>query len=143
MKDATPVFDPGHSPWVGQPDTAELDAFRSSIDARPDRGHGLWAKIAESLRAAPVIPVPSPPRPTADYPRGEVVYYIRFSDRVKIGTTRNLKSRLQSLPHDEVLATEPGSFDVEAARHLEFAHLRIHGEWFRLEGGLAEHIASL
>jgi len=56
-----------------------------------------------------------------------VVYYIRLSaDRIKIGTTVNLKLRLTNLHirRDAVLATEPGSYDLERARHQQFADLR-------------------
>lgn len=71
------------------------------------------------------------------------VYYMRFGDRVKIGTTTNLALRLEVIQHDELLATEPGSFAVERERHRRFAALRVTGEWFRYTGALAGHIASL
>jgi len=56
-----------------------------------------------------------------------VVYYIRLhGDRIKIGTTANMTLRLTSLRvrRDAVLATEPGSYDLERARHQQFADLR-------------------
>ncbi|WP_227979963.1 GIY-YIG nuclease family protein [Nocardia spumae] len=77
----------------------------------------------------------------------EVVYYIRFGDRVKIGTTTNLAKRLPFIPHDEVMATEPGGIYVERQRHKQFQHLRAkvgHGrEWFQLTPELADHIAVM
>lgn len=76
-------------------------------------------------------------------PTESVVYYIRFGDRVKIGITENLVMRLGNLPHDEVLATEPGGRDIETERHRQFDALRIRGEWFRAESPLLEHIAAL
>lgn len=70
----------------------------------------------------------------------EVVYYIRFGDRVKIGTTTHLRNRLSAIPHDEVMAVEAGGRGVEQARHRQFAKLRITGEWFRYEGALKEFL---
>lgn len=83
-----------------------------------------------------------PPRPDTKH---AVIYYVRFGDRVKIGTTTNIRQRMASIPHDEVLATELGSYDLEKQRHAQFADLRHtkRGEWFRYEGALVDHIASL
>ena len=73
-----------------------------------------------------------------------VVYYIRFGDRIKIGTSSNVRQRLQNLPHDEVLAFERGGIQVEAARHAQFAAHRIgRSEWFEINDPLLGHIASL
>lgn len=77
--------------------------------------------------------------------RSPVVYYIRFADRVKIGTTTDLQKRLTSIPHDEVLATEPGSYDLEKRRHAQLRRSRIYAnrEWFWLTDEIREHIAGL
>jgi hypothetical protein len=72
-----------------------------------------------------------------------IVYYMRFGDRIKIGTTTNLRSRLTSVPCDEVLAVEPGSYELERMRHDQFAESRITGEWFGQSEELLSHIASL
>lgn len=69
-----------------------------------------------------------------------VVYFIRFSDRVKIGTTTNLKSRLEAIPHDEVIAVISGSYATETAIHNRFAHLRVQGEWFRATDELLDWV---
>lgn len=76
-------------------------------------------------------------------PRVELVYYLRFDRRVKIGTTTNLPSRLIDIPHDEVLAVEPGGRVIEQSRHKQFAHLRAIGEWFRMEEPLIGHIKEI
>lgn len=81
--------------------------------------------------------------PGSDKPRTDVVYYIRFADRIKIGTTVNLGTRLSALPYDDVLATEPGGRHVEQQRHKEFADLRINGEWFTPGTKLIRHIEAL
>lgn len=72
-----------------------------------------------------------------------VVYYMRVGDRVKIGYTSNLKSRVAQVMPEEVLATEPGGRLMEGVRHRQFADLRVAREWFRLEGRLDQHIARL
>lgn len=87
----------------------------------------------------------SAPRILHNLPQREttsVVYYIKFADRVKIGFTTNLVKRLQAIPHDEVLATEPGLMDLERARHQQFSDLRVVGEWFKYEEPLVSHIKS-
>lgn len=64
----------------------------------------------------------------------------------KIGTTTNLPQRLDSLraqPGD-LLATEPGGFDVERRRHQEFAEERFgRREDFAASDRLLAHIARL
>jgi hypothetical protein len=74
-----------------------------------------------------------------------VVYYIQFGDRVKIGTTANLPQRLAALPHDRVLATEPGGFELEQARHRQLRASRVDGqrEWFHLTDQVRQHVAGL
>lgn len=79
--------------------------------------------------------VPPPDRP--------VVYYVSFADRVKIGYSRDFRTRLYNLPHDEVLAVEPGSRELERMRHRQFAPQRITHEWFRLDDALRSHIEML
>lgn len=83
--------------------------------------------------------------PDHDLPRPiiEVVYYIRYDRRVKIGTSRRPRQRLASIRHEELLAFERGGRDVEQARHLEFAECREGGEWFTLIPGLGSHIRGL
>ncbi|MFE4952368.1 GIY-YIG nuclease family protein [Leifsonia sp. NPDC056665] len=76
--------------------------------------------------------------------RVDVVYYLRYRDRIKIGTTANPAQRFASLPHDEVLAFERGDRTLEHRRHIEFAALRIPGtEWFETDAGLLAHVAAL
>lgn len=83
--------------------------------------------------------------PDADLPRPvvEVVYYLRYAARVKIGTSTRPKQRLAAIRHDELLAFERGGRAVEQARHREFGDLREGGEWFTLDGALVTHIQAL
>lgn len=83
------------------------------------------------------------PDPEISPPRIDVVYYLRYADRVKIGTTRDPRSRLRAIMHDELLAFEPGDRVVERQRHLLFAHLREGGEWFTAAPELVAHIRTL
>lgn len=77
-------------------------------------------------------------------PLVEVVYYIRYRDQIKIGTSRNPRLRLASLPHDEVLAFERGGRVLEQRRHARFAEHRFAGtEWFAVHEALLSHIAEL
>ena len=77
-------------------------------------------------------------------PRVDVVYYIRFTGRVKIGTLGNPRARIAALPHEEVLAFERGDRSVEQRRHAQFGATRIAGtEWFRPSEALDAHIAAL
>lgn len=79
----------------------------------------------------------------------DVVYYIRFGNRVKIGTTSDFRRRLHGLPVDEVLAVEPGGRDLEKLRHKQFDPAKVarlrggKGEWFHLTEDLASHCAML
>lgn len=79
----------------------------------------------------------------ASYSRGGVVYYIKFGNRIKIGFTRDLAKRLTAIPNDEVLAAEPGTFELEAQRHAEFKNYQIKGEWFSLSNELLLRIAGI
>jgi hypothetical protein len=76
--------------------------------------------------------------------RVDVVYYLRFRDRIKIGTSANPRSRLAQLRYDDLLAFEPGDRDVEQRRHLQFAVDRFPGsEWFAASPALDAHVAVL
>ena len=82
------------------------------------------------------------------YAEQSVVYYVRLgSGRIKIGYTTNLRARLIQLrlhEHD-VLATEPGGRQVEAARHNQFRSERMgrRHEDFDDTPRLATHIADI
>ena len=75
----------------------------------------------------------------------DLVYYIRFGDRIKIGTSSNLKRRLSTLTYDEILAVEPGTQALVRERHREFSVLRIDGQrmWFHDAPALRAHADRL
>jgi len=108
-------------------DDSLMDELREQVYARSDEAHE-----ARRRAAGPPGPVPS------------VVYYVRFADRVKIGVTKNLRSRLcGGVPYDELLAVEPGAREVERLRHEQFAEARVKGEWFEMSDALIAHIDQL
>jgi hypothetical protein len=78
-------------------------------------------------------------------PRTDVVYYIRFGNRIKIGTTTNLPKRMEVLPHDEILAIEPGDTTREHGRHAEFRRHLTPGqrEWFEVAPAILGHASAL
>jgi hypothetical protein len=76
--------------------------------------------------------------------RVDVVYYLRYDDRIKIGTSANPRQRLAALPYQQLLAFERGDRGVEQRRHAQFAALRFPGsEWFRVDDALLAHVAEL
>lgn len=72
-----------------------------------------------------------------------VVYYMRLGNRAKIGTTCNLRKRIVAIQPEDCMGYEPGSYDVEHRRHRQFAHLRVSGEWFDIQGELLRHVNTL
>ncbi|GAA1949636.1 hypothetical protein GCM10009776_09550 [Microbacterium deminutum] len=77
-------------------------------------------------------------------PRVDVVYYLRYGDRVKIGTTSNPRQRFAAIWHEEVLAFERGDRMLEHRRHMQFEVDRFAStEWFRMSDALRAHIDAL
>lgn len=72
-----------------------------------------------------------------------VVYYMRIGNRVKIGHTAKLADRVRTIGPEELMAIEPGGYGTEQIRHRQFAELRTHREWFRLEEPLTDFIEQL
>lgn len=134
---------PKHYAAPDDPD-AMLEALRAVHEAPPAEREVFWTALRGALsKTTPELEAEHQRRKAARPVDLGIVYYIRFADRVKIGYTTNLRQRLHNLPHDEVLATEPGTLQDERARHVAFADLRVTGEWFRYEEPLVSHIAGL
>ncbi|WOQ68914.1 GIY-YIG nuclease family protein [Microbacterium limosum] len=83
--------------------------------------------------------------PDADLerPRVDVLYYLRYADRIKIGTSGDPRRRLAAIRHDELLAFERGGRELERARHAQFATSRLGGEWFADDVALMRHVRAL
>ena len=117
-------------------------------DLRSDFALRLAQKAGESQAATRLLDAQWLAQREAENARGRsapVGYYVRLSgDRVKIGTTRRLWDRMATFrarPED-LLAIEPGSYDVEARRHRTWTHLAIAGrsEEFTLDDDLQAFI---
>jgi len=84
------------------------------------------------------------PEPTAlDWWHPPIVYYMRMSTLVKIGTSTNIRARVEAIGPQGVIAVEAGDYALEAARHQQFVQHHSHREWFHLADELAEHVAAL
>lgn len=76
------------------------------------------------------------------------VYYIQCEGFVKIGyTTGEIKWRMESLRLGNpfpltLLWAEPGGIDIEKEAHSRWAKFKHRGEWYRLEGALADFLNS-
>jgi len=78
------------------------------------------------------------------------VYFLRCASTglVKIGTSRNVASRLSQIQSDSpgkiaLVGLEPGGVERERALHAHFAADRERGEWFRESSALSAYIATL
>lgn len=80
---------------------------------------------------------------------GEVVYFLRAGEFVKIGkATGSASSRVSQLKTGcpfpiEVMATIPGGIDKEHSLHQQFSHIRAHGEWFHAHPSLLSFIKTV
>lgn len=117
------------------------EAIAAMRNAPFDERAEFWRAIRDQIedQVHPEAPEPRPAQAKA----APVVYFLRFSDRVKIGFSTNLAGRLRAIPHDEVLATIPGGAREERALHERFADLRVTGEWFLYEDPLRSFIEEL
>lgn len=111
------------------------------------RPNSAAAKIAAAIGVPRGDGDPGPPQPK---PKRGVVYFITngVRGRVKIGFSERHDVRLKSLqiacPDDlTVIGTLPGTRRLEAKMHKRFHEYREKGEWFRIEGELAEFIGGL
>lgn len=73
-----------------------------------------------------------------------VVYYIKFRDCVKIGTSTNLRNRAHGLQTIDMLyGFEWGGRTLERRRHGQFAAYHAKGEWFEDNRQLRAHINNV
>jgi hypothetical protein len=78
------------------------------------------------------------------------VYFVADAQRsvVKIGTSEYVDRRIRDLARVnagriDLLAVIDGHLHVERFLHEKWSHLRLHGEWFRLDDDLSEFIAAV
>lgn len=87
-------------------------------------------------------------RPTIKEPKMDIgkpgyIYFAKSGGALKIGFTRSLKGRMQTIQTScadpvELLMVMPGTEGTEKFFHDRFADNRLGGEWFSLTGTLAE-----
>lgn len=133
---------------VNKHETVEMFAALCTLCGNPLRAPGLTKAEEEQMQA-----IERDEERAADQELGEmlsqsrvahetrgVVYYMRFGDRVKIGFSERLEGRKKQIWHDEVLAAEPGNYEVEHDRQKQFEANRVEGqrEWFHATPELLE-----
>lgn len=79
--------------------------------------------------------------------QGSSVYFAGCDDRVKIGWSRKVATRIAQLQTGSaspirLLGTTPGGRGLERRLHEQFASARLHGEWFELTPELRAHIEA-
>ena len=135
----------GRKPLFNLVEVAKADAVTRRRAHRPEVPLPSWTLDGEpdTDMAAFVTTCATAGQEAAGSPE-DLVYYILFGSRIKIGITSSLRSRLDALPRGvRVLATEPGGRVVERERHKQFADCRVGGEWFRMARPLLVHVANL
>lgn len=75
----------------------------------------------------------------------QVVYYLRSGLYIKIGRTGDVRRRMYHYqPGVELVALEPGGYELEQQRHAEFEHLRVgQREWFSAGPELVAHVVGI
>ena len=134
---------------IADKERRERDAIRGAEHRRREARFQKVAAYYQPAGAAPLSAAPLKPEaaPTPwivpEGKHGPVVYFVQNGDRVKIGTTTNLRSRISALslrPTDIVLLLGGGR-PFEQALHKRFAALRVgNTEWFANTGPVAEFI---
>jgi len=135
--------------------TSEQALRAARSEARTDAAiTALLHTVGAEKRKPPRVQPPSHPAGPVGSPvedvqalygsaHAPVVYFLRNGNRIKIGTSQNLKRRIAalSLRLDDVVLVEHGHQEHERALHRRFDDLRVGDtEWFALAGALAEHL---
>lgn len=73
------------------------------------------------------------------------IYYVQVADRIKIGYTSDVASRIRSYPPEaKLLAVHPGTLALERDMHQQFKGSRAAGrEWYYPHQDLLDHIADV
>lgn len=120
----------------------------SERERRRARLAAIVENLGYRLTEAPAQASKSAEAPTIKWtiPAGKhapIVYFIRNGNRIKIGTTTELKRRIRTLalrPENVALLVN-GDQRVERGYHKQFAEHRIgNTEWFAYEGALTDYV---
>lgn len=129
-----------------QQTAAAFDA--SQKERRRERLSAIVASLGYQLTDTPAQPAPQDEQPADRWQiparkHDPLVYFLRNGNRLKIGTTTELKRRIRTLalrPENVVLLLNGGQ-QLEKAFHRQFADLRIgNSEWFAYDGPLIDFI---
>jgi hypothetical protein len=124
-----------------------------SLDRVADELAGIRARLDRLEAKAPAVSLADVVRAARAMVRFDPklgikrVYFLRqgTTGPIKIGFTVDLQGRIAALqtsnPYPVILmGSVPGDQAVEREAHVQFAHLRLHGEWFRPEPELLAFI---
>lgn len=106
------------------------------------------AQVRRYTTTAPEPETPAQEAPRWDVPSGKhdpLVYFIRNGNRIKIGTSTEIRRRIRTLAlrPEHVLLLLPGNQTLERALHKRFADLRDgNTEWFQHAGALTQYITE-
>lgn len=135
-------------------DALMAERRKAAIAAEQDRiNRRRQAQLATAIRDLGLtVPHQKPIVPAQKYswaiPSGKhepLVYFLENGDRIKIGTTTDLRTRIRrlALRPEHVALLVGGGKDIEHAYHVRFADLRDgNTEWFKNAGPLAQYIAE-
>lgn len=143
-----------HVPWLTiAPHPASARLAVAIVMTAAIQSGGLYVWLAASCHRSRVTgltraEMKQPKEWAYDLPKARhssQVYFIRNGNRIKIGTTTNLRSRVSalSLRPEHVVLVVPGGRDVEQQMHALFAGYRDgNTEWFQDTGKLSTFIRT-
>jgi hypothetical protein len=122
----------------------------SEKERRRERLSAIVASLGYQLTDTPVQPAPQDEQPVDRWQvparkHAPLVYFIRNGNRLKIGTSTDLKRRIRTLAlrAENVVLLMDGGQPLEQQLHKQFADLRIgNTEWFAYDGALIDFIAN-
>lgn len=126
---------------------AMLDKASIPYRKGPKQQIFLTYRNAERVRAAFQRILENGPRYGAMDDRSAQIYFIKSGNKIKIGTSIDVKARMAKMQVGsaeklELLLTVPGGAERERQLHSQFAGDRLSGEWFKMSGAIRDFIAS-
>lgn len=131
-------------------EAAQRAAIHDAVEREKRRARltGIVEGLGYALPAAPTQGSAPADEPAIQWtiPQGKhapLVYFIRNGNRMKIGTTTELKRRIRTLAlrQENVTLLVNGDRRREREYHKQFGALRIgRTEWFAYEGALADYV---
>ncbi|MGV9226424.1 GIY-YIG nuclease family protein [Streptomyces albogriseolus] len=122
----------------------------SEKERRRARLSAIVASLGYELTDTPAKPAPQDEQPAHRWTiparkHAPIVYFIRNGNRLKIGTTTELKRRIRTLAlrAENVVLLLDGGKPLERSLHQKFADLRVgNTEWFAYDGALVDFITD-